>query len=441
MTPLQRGLWLHGKLNRKTLQRVVTWTAVLTGPVDVEALTAALINVAARHPLLRATVRATGQGPVFRIGDVPGDVRFCAPSGATMTARKKSALQLLRQRWSAVDPGRGPIFVATVVPISPLCCALGIVVHHVVCDARSLGIILDELARDYADRVAGRPSRSELAVPAVAKPWRQDSLDFWAQQLDRAEPLALPQASAAPDSGPGRLRVTLSAENMHAVRATAANCRATTATVLITVLGLALRRYSAAPDIVVGSAIDVRSPLQAAEVGYHVNMLPLRLRWEETPDTTFADVVERVRNDIFLTLMHRDVPLSQILTRLRMNSSGAADKGEERNTRVSAADRPRRSPLYDVLFNYLGRSVHELRLPGINCQVSGRVGGVADYGLMVTVHDDPDEIEIIFEPRSSTFDTVTIREFARRHTSILHAVSAAPRKPLVALRHDVTSAT
>jgi hypothetical protein len=420
LAPAQRT-WLRGELDARPLRRVVMWTARLTGPVDCQALAAALTNVARHHPLLRATVRTAGDGPAACIGKVPGDVRILEPEGRTTRAREEHGRRLLRERRADVRLRAGPIYVATVVPVSDNLCLLGIAVHHVVCDGRSLRIILDEVAADYASLASGGPARPASAGPAMTLGPPQGSLDFWAAKLDGAPSIDFPQDIPAQ---PGRLlplRLVLDQQSTQAVRAAAAACRATLPAVLLAGLALGLRGYTAGPDVVIGLTTDTRTAAQIGQVGCYAAVLPLRVRWDEKPGMTFADVIDQVKGELLAALMHRDVPLSSIVKRLRAGSGAAGAQ--------AAASTWRQAPLFEVVFSYLEPGSEEFRLPRVDCEVVESEGGVVNSRLVVTAQEDDGQIEIVLESRPSSLSAQTVSDFAARLSSLVTAAAAAPHAP------------
>jgi hypothetical protein len=427
VVPLTRAArtWLRGELDGQPHRRVVTWTARLTGPVDGPALATALTSVATRHPMLRATVRATDGGPVARIGDIPGDVRILEPDGAS----EENARRLLRKRAAGVRLQTGPIYVASLVPVCDNLCLLGIAVHHAVCDGRSLRIILDEVAADYASLTAGGPARPAPAVPVITTSGSHGSLDFWATTLDGAPQLAFPEPGPGPASQLRPLRLTLGRPQTRAVHAAAAACRATVPTVLLAALALGLRDYAAGPDLVIGLTTDTRTAAQTGQVGCYAAVLPLRLRWDETPGTTFADVISQVKAGLLDALLHRDVPLSAIVRRLRPRAGGPAGQPPEAR---AAASTWRQAPLFEVVFSYLEQGSEEFRLAGAGCEVLQAGTGVVKSRLVVTAQEDNDEIEIVVESRPSALSEQAVSDFAGRLAALAAAAAAAPHAPLAA---------
>jgi non-ribosomal peptide synthetase component F len=90
--------------------------------------------------------------------------------------------------------------------------------------------------------------------------------------------------------------------------------------------------------VVVGTPVNVRDPASANAIGYHANLLPLRVRLDD--DADFAAVVKRTRNAFLEAIGHANVPLEQVSPEV-----------------IAAAPGSWRSSFFRHLFNYLPGSV------------------------------------------------------------------------------------
>ncbi|MFD9396982.1 condensation domain-containing protein, partial [Streptomyces sp. NPDC060000] len=206
-SPGQERLWYLHALEPDSTAYVLPIVLRLRGAVDVTALQGSLGALVARHEALRTVFREGRDGQIQQIvlpgGGVPLPVTD-APAGEdedTLWRRVREEVSrpfdlargpLVRARLlRRADSGAGPEAVLV------LC------VHHIVVDGWSLGVLVGELAENYAARVAGRPPvLPPLAVQyADFAVWQRESLSgerlaeqlsFWRTELEGAPILDVP---------------------------------------------------------------------------------------------------------------------------------------------------------------------------------------------------------------------------------------------------------
>ena len=106
---------------------------------------------------------------------------------------------------------------------------------------------------------------------------------------------------------------------------------------------LLLHAHGAGPDLAVGFPVNVRSQQAQHAIGYHVNIVPLRVRID--PAETFRGFSRRVRDLFFEAIAHADVKWTSCCRR----SSAPVRPGAPRcsgtcsTTCPSAGERPRAS--------------------------------------------------------------------------------------------------
>ncbi|MEK7691087.1 MAG: condensation domain-containing protein, partial [Bdellovibrionota bacterium] len=121
----------------------------LEGPLDVDALYSALLNLLQRHEALRGVFSQDGEE--FRVRETRV---FSLPvedySLQTEAERQSSYQRLVRNELDHVfDLIQGPLFRAALVRLAPASWVLVFNCHHIVVDGWSLKIILDDLPRLY----------------------------------------------------------------------------------------------------------------------------------------------------------------------------------------------------------------------------------------------------------------------------------------------------
>jgi hypothetical protein len=190
----------------------------LRGDLDVDALRAALAALVARHDGLRTAIVEREGGPVQVIaGRVPVEMPLIevAAEGEDHEQRLNAARALLEQRaGEPFDLTRTPPWRAALVRVTSDDHLFLLTVSRMVCDARSEGVLIRELAEFYrSSRDADAPRLPGLPVqyPDYAL-WHGGRLDageldrlvaYWRGALTGAEVLEFPTDRPRGDSPSG----------------------------------------------------------------------------------------------------------------------------------------------------------------------------------------------------------------------------------------------
>ena len=202
----QEQLWFLDQLAPGQPTYNVGQSTLITGPLDRDALSAALDDLVARHAALRTTF-AAHEGKPYQVVAEHGSG---APAISDLTGlpedeREAAARQGVRDDdiGRPFDLALGPLFRSRLYVLGAERHVLSLTVHHSVVDGWSLGVLNRELGALYAARRAGR----DAALPAVTLQhpdycaWQRHQsdtgaferqLDYWERQLDGLPLLPVP---------------------------------------------------------------------------------------------------------------------------------------------------------------------------------------------------------------------------------------------------------
>jgi hypothetical protein len=212
-----------------------------------------------------------------------------------------------------------------------------LVAHHLIVDAMSMTILRDELVSGYEARLAGGSLPADR-VPALPEPEPAPaSVAFWRARLDGYVPAKSAlrlgnQDLDEPTLTGDAVQRELSAEAREAVRRLRRELRAPDSVILLAAYYLLLNLHGAGDDLIIGSPVSTRPASALSAVGYHVNLLPLRVRVD--PAAGFRSLVGAARSSFLEGLEHASVPGDLLVGQMR-------------------AERTWRSPLFRYLFNYV----------------------------------------------------------------------------------------
>ncbi|MDQ0377608.1 non-ribosomal peptide synthetase [Amycolatopsis thermophila] len=323
-TPLssaQQRLWFLYRLEGPSATYNVPFAVRLDGPLDVDALRAALADVVSRHEVLRTIYPEFEGKPYQQVLDTvpPLIVGHGSPRDA---ARRAFGLD------------REPPFEARLFRDGDSH-VLSLLTHHIASDGWSAERLLADLTTAYTARSHGRsPGWAPLPVQyADYALWQRDllgndadpdslaatQLAYWTRQLaglpdeitlptDRARP-------ADPSFAGDAVGFRLSPEIHRALAELARQSGATVFMVVQAAVATLLARMGAGEDVPIGAPVAGRadSALDGL-VGFFVNNLVLRT--DLTGDPTFRQLVDRVRRTDLEAFAHQDLPFERLVEAL-----------------------------------------------------------------------------------------------------------------------------
>lgn len=430
----QQALWLLSQLAPESTAYNVSVAFRISGPVDQGALSRALQLLVDRHPALRTTFATRDGEPIQRVHarvvtDLPVE-----QARSWTEARLHAAIGAEVQR--TFDLANGPLLRARLFSSAPDAHVLVLVLHHIIEDSWSLGLILYELARLYTAEHGG--------APAALLPLQYSYVDFvhkqremligaegerlwtyWQAQLAGA-PTILNLPTDRPHPPMQNYRgaahsIRLSATLGQGLRALSEAQGATLYMTLLAAFQVLLYRYTGQEDILVGSPMLGRSGAElAGVVGYFANPVVLRAQFVKSP--TFTEFLGQVRGAVHEAFAHQDFPFSLLVERLQPQRDAS------------------RSPLFQTMFTLqkdLADNVSLLTGARVAAGTPLDLAGVpleryplehhfAQFELSLMVTELRAGIEASFEYNCDQFDEATIKRLAANFETLLESIVATP---------------
>ncbi|MBB5798521.1 condensation domain-containing protein [Streptomyces caelestis] len=334
-SPGQEWMWLIHHMFREASPYRISGVVRLRGPLDIGLLSRSLDLLVERHEALRTVFRLEPSGDVSQVIRPAERVELETVdlTGGAAGTDERAHAQLRALCMRPFDLAQGPLVRAAVIRIGPDDHMLGLVLHHIVSDGWSMGVVTSELAETYALLVAGDPP--DLPEPALQyadfalwhREWlasdaAADHVAYWTRKLDGAEPLRLPIDPAAPGvqaSPLGSLR--LGPATAAALAETARAEGTTVFMVLLSAFAAILARWSGQQDFVITVPVAGRpQPELAGTVGFFVNTLPIRVN--TSGDPTLRELLHRVRAGCLEAYDHQDVPYETMVRKAAWRRDG-----------------------------------------------------------------------------------------------------------------------
>ncbi|MFF4809648.1 amino acid adenylation domain-containing protein [Micromonospora chersina] len=430
LSAAQTRLWFLHRLDPADTSYLLAFAVRFGTPLDPDRLARALRRVVERHPALRTVFPDGPDGPVQQVRPAADVTPVVAPPdpGTSLDARlRRLAAEATR---APMDLAAGPLLRAHLVPDDAgRALALLLVVHHIVCDDWSFGVLVRDLAEAY-DREGDPAAAPEqpAAGPAAFARSQRDWLAGPAGQRAVAEVLAelhgapdlidLPAAlrtTQDTDDGPvpgAALRTRLDAATARAARELARAERVSLHMVGLAAFATLLGAATGRRDLLVGVAFAGRTSVAAEQsVGCHVNTLPLRLR--PAPERGFADLLAEARRVTLFAAAHQDVPFDLLVERLRPTR------------------RPRRNPLVQVAFGVQNAPPARHRgAAGIEFTGVELTPDTARLDLTLWLDERRDGLAALWTYRTDLFDHDGVAAWHRRFCAVLRTAAADPRRSL-----------
>lgn len=440
-SPGQEALLLADDLAGDDSPYVVGRAVKVLGAFRVDDFLTAVRTVVARHPALRTSF-VPGDEALARVlhPELPPELAVHdarGQDGAVLTALLEDAA------CRPMDPATGPLVRTTVIRTAETETVVVFAVHHAVCDLRSLGLLLLEVADAYRsadtavpDEVASRAHEEahDAAYGAFAAGQRRlvgtgddDRLrKHWKAELSGVPlEIRLPMARAAMGSARGAVeRFVVPADLSAQVHDFARTHRLTVNAVLQAALHVLLHRLTGEERIAVGTPSANRGRRDQLDVvGYFVNVLPLAST--HGPETCFTDAAARLQHALADALEHGELPYAAIL---------------------QATDRP--TDRCNVLVAYQSiQSEHTADIARIALEdprLPVRVGGLTmlpvplsrrdnAFDLTMNLADSGAELLGNVEYRADLFAAGDVRQFFDCYLGLLRSALADPAQPVAGL--------
>ncbi|WP_238539721.1 condensation domain-containing protein [Corallococcus macrosporus] len=374
----QQRLWFLDQLEPGSPFYNVPSVVRLSGRLELEALESSFRELVRRHEPLRTTFRDNGGEPVQVIASEPQPYFQQIDFSSWAADRTTTA-----QQWIAEEVQRpfnlekGPLLRATVVKEGEEEHVLVLVMHHIVSDGWSMGVLVRELVELYEASAEGRePRLPELPVQyADYAVWQrewlagevlEEQLGYWRRQLEGAPgALELPTDKARPAVQTyrgGTTGLEWPRALWEGVKGLAQEENATPFMVLLAAFQAVLSRYARQEDVCVGSPIANRTRAETEGlIGFFVNTLVLRTKVKG--EESFRGLLGQVREVTLGAYAHQDVPFERLVEELQ----------PERDLS--------RSPLFQVMLVLQNAPGGAVSLPGLKLEAAEATGKTSKFDL------------------------------------------------------------
>ena len=463
----QERQWFLWKLDPAARAYHISTVQRLSGRLDADTIEAAFRLLIQRHSQLGVVFEADEAGTVWqRRGDVPDQVvhrqDFSGFAEADRHARLQQAVSVLQG--TPFDLEAGPLLRVGLFRLAADEHVLVVVMHHIICDERSLAVLMAEFGMAYAavhdtpagdlpvgsvtgDDSAGRvfagnnPSSDERlpagsgqrvsddpSMPFGPLPlqyedyavWQRQwleageaehQLEYWKTRMGEMQPVLQLPTDFPREAGVRyravRQHVVLPAELAADIRALCRREGVTAFMVLLAALNVLLYRLTGEQDIRIGVPNANRNRVETENiVGFFVNTQVIRCVLDG--GRSLREVMQQVREAALGAQSHQDLPFEQLVSTLNPE-------------RVSADN-----PLFQVMYNHASEEAGAtgFRLGDLVIDDYPLPGGELDaqFELTVTGQELPGGgFDVSFTYAQALFRAETVKRLLDQYVLLLAA--------------------
>lgn len=427
----QQRLWFLEQLGTTGATYHLATLLRLHGQLQLEALTASLEAIVARHASLRTTYALVDGEPVQRIAPTM-PVTLTQIDLMGLPAMEQEA-EVLRQTQSdqqqRFDLQQGPLWRFLLFNLGEQRWMLAIIMHHLITDEWSTGVLVREVSHFYTGFVTGQPTplpplpiqyadyarwqRQQAATPH----WQTELARVCRTLTDAPQQLALPfdyARPAAPSLDAAAVAFVIEPGLTARFKALAHSSGATLYTTGLALYAFLLARYSGQRDLVIGSPVANRERQELEPlIGFLVNTVALRIQLRDNP--SFRTLLATVRTLVLDSVATVNIPFEQVVEALQ----------PER--------RLNRNPLFQTMFVWQHQLHDGLQLPALTVELVPLPIPNLPVDLLLTLREEAGSLLGQLHYSTDLFSAATIQQLVDHLQTLLAAVVAQPDQPVASL--------
>jgi len=323
---------------------------------------------------------------------------------------------------TAFDLSHAPLMRVILLQLGEHDHILLVVMHHIVSDGWSIGVIVREFTQLYEAYVNGKESPlDELKIQYLDYAiWQhnwlkgkilEEQLVYWRKQLADVPVLELPAdySRAHLQEQAGTVDWKLPEKLSSDLNELSQREGVTLFMTLLAAFQLLLSRYSGQSDIAIGTPIAGRRSTETeALIGFFINTLVLRTHVDS--DVSFIDLLARVRATTLEAYAHQDVPFDRLVEELHPKRD------------------PGRTPFFQTMFVFQNAPRGAIELPGLELSEIEIGIGATKFDLKITATKTKDIIRGNVEYRADLFRESSMRTLLEHWERLLAEIVRYPHK-------------
>jgi tyrocidine synthetase-3 len=329
LSPLQEGMLFHKVYDDSSTAYFNQTEMDIEGIIDLELMGKSLNRLIERHDVLR-TVFVYQQSNHMRqvvLSRRKSRIRYEDISHLS-SDEQRSFIREYREneKQKGFDLSKDILFRMSIFQTGEKIYQMIISYHHMIMDGWCQGILFQELLHIYASLKRSQAPQLEPAIPYsryinfLKTKDKEEGLAFWQERLTGyTQQAALPQRQALSEKRgyqQSELQLIVDEKLTQQLKDVARESRITLNTLMQTLWGVVLQKYTGLDDVVFGAVVSGRTPeVQDIEnmIGLTINTVPVRVTGGDKK--SFRQLASEVQQEAFSAEPYEYLPLYDIQSR------------------------------------------------------------------------------------------------------------------------------
>jgi len=424
MPPLsiaQQPMWVLEQLQPGSVFYNMSLPVEVLGPLNIGVLEQSLTEVFRRHEALRTVFPIIdGQAVQLVTPAQPVHLPMTDISHLPADTHEAETQRLINElTHEPFDLEHGPMWRARLLELGPEEHVVVLVVHHLVFDGWSRGVLTREVGLLYNAYLKGESSplpELPMQYGAYAR-WQRQTLNselldeqmrYWLEQLGGELPvLELPADHPRP---PVRTRrgaaasIRFPKSLSDALKELSRREGVTLFMTLLAAFQTLLYRYTGQPDIIVGTPISGRQRGETEQlIGFFINTIVLRTQLNG--NLKLRELLGLVREVVLQAHDHQDLPFEKLVDALQPKQRDLSH-----------------TPIFQVMFAFMNAPEQSVEMPAMTLTPLQTESRMAEFELTLNLSDSESGLLGGFE-YSELFDAATIERMVGHYRTLLETWS------------------
>lgn len=400
----QKRLWIHDQLGEEKSAYHVLGCYQLEGALNPEGVEWAMRTIIDRHEILRTNFTVVEGEPrqkIQAIGNHKFKIAYKDLRGVAQAETLAKEL-VTKQINSAFDLSNGILLRGLLIQTEEQKHILVMVMHHIISDGWSMGILVKEFLRLYDAYLKGKgnvltPLKIQYKDYAV---WQAQQLNeahlsaskkYWMDEFSEEIPmLDLPSDRLRPVQrtyNGSRAAINLGAELSSKLRSYSLSKGVSLFMSLLGAVKTLLFKYSHQEDIVIGTPVAGRDHYDLEDqIGLYINTVAIRTKF--SAEESLGTLIEKVKEKTIAGFNHQQYPFDYLVDNIVL----------ERDTN--------RNPIFDVLIALQNISIESEveSMEGISATPYQAEQAISKFDLTFNFIDSEQEITGVIEYNSDLYN-------------------------------------
>ena len=335
LSSAQYRLWVLNQFEGANLAYNLPGVFVFTGNLNINALEKAILNLIDRHEILRTVFKENADGDVKQF--IKPLTEFKCSIGFNDLSNNENMPAVLKKNIlidfeHIFELDKGPLIKASLFQVEEKKWVFTFVMHHIISDGWSIGVLMRELFQTYNSLSNGKePLLEPLKIQYKDYSlWQQKQLnseslnaqkEYWLQVLQGELPvLQMPSDNIRPSIktyNGGNIKKLFNSEITGKLKEISAENGGTLFMGLLTALNILIYKFSGQNDIIVGSPIAGRTHVDLeSQIGIYINTIALRNKFNSTD--SFIKLFENVKEATLNAYKNQLYPFDELVEDLKI---------------------------------------------------------------------------------------------------------------------------